>query len=386
MRTLNRNAAIVGVGTTRVGRIPNKSALELAMDAMCAAVDDAGLTWNEVDGLYSAQSRVDPFSTSSPVLAEHVGIKTTFGMSMPTGGMQFTSAIYQSAAMIAAGMAEVVVLVAADNLLSGYGRSRTIDHFAETGSPEFETPFGTHIPSLYAMIAQRHMYDYGTTSEQLAAYAVQMRRNAAQHPGAHLRDPITVDDVLSSKPIASPLHLLDCAPISDGGVALILASPDRARELPQTPIWILGAGECRIHQHVTQSPSMSRFVARDCSAQAFRMADMTLNDIDVAMLYDAFTITPILSLEALGFCAEGEGGRFVAEGNISPDAAIPVNPMGGVLSYGNPGRPAGLVLVAEAVAQLRATSLGFQVPGAQTALVQTNAGILSGEMTLILGR
>lgn len=386
MAGLNRKAAIVGVGETDVGVVPGSTALGLYVEAMELALDDAKLRWQDIDGLYTAVSRVDPFSTGSAALSEYLGIFPSFALSMPVGGMQVTGALYQAAAIVHAGIASTIMVVCADNLLTGMTRSGAVDHYADTGHPDYENPFGALIPSLYALAAQRHMHDFGTTSEQMAAVAVQMRQNAARHPKAQKRSPITVEDVLSSKMIASPFHLLDCSLISDGGCAFIVTSPDRARDRPKRPVWLLGAGEGRAHQHMSQSPSLSSFAAKEASGRAFGMAGVCARDMDVALLYDPFTISTILSLEALGFCPPGEGGRFVEDGHIAPGGTIPVNPHGGLLSYAHPGRPGGVLLVVEAMRQLRHEAGDRQVPGAELAVVQANAGITSGEVTLVLGR
>lgn len=382
---MKRKAAIIGVGETAVGIVPGSTAIGLSIEAIRLALDDAGLTLDDIDGLYTAVSRVDS-QTGSAMLSEHLGIYPSFALSMPVGGMQLTATIYQAAAMVEAGIANTILCVCADNLLSGMTRSGAVDHYADTGHPDFETPMGAMIPSLYALAAQRHMYEYGTTSEQLAAVAVQFRENAGRHPKAQKREPITIEDVLNSRMIASPFHLLDCSLISDGGCAFIVTSAERARDARKPPIWLLGAGEGRAHQNISQSPSLAHFAAREGSQRAYAMAGLSPDDIDVALLYDPFTISPILSLEALGFCPRGEGGRFVADGNIAPNGKIPVNPHGGLLSYAHPGRPGGVLLLVEAIHQLRREADARQIAGAETAIVQANAGITSGEVTLILGR
>jgi acetyl-CoA acetyltransferase len=386
MAGLNRKAAIIGVGETAVGILPESTALGLYVEAAELALADAGMKWSDIDGLYTAVSRVDPHPTGSAALAEHLGLRPKFALSMPVGGMQVTACIYQAAAMVLAGIADNIMVICADNLLSGMSRAGAVDHYADTGHPDFENPMGAMIPSLYALAAQRHMHEYGTTPEQLAAVAVQFRQNAGRHPKAHKRTPITIEDVLDSKMIATPFHMLDCSLISDGGCAFIITSAERARDARQTPVFLLGAGEGRAHQHMSQSPSLTSFAAREASQRAYAMAGLGPKDIDVAMLYDPFTISPIISLESLGFCPVGEGGRFVEDGHIAPTGSIPVNTHGGLLSYAHPGRPGGVLLVVEAMRQLRREAAERQIPDAEIALVQANAGITSGEVTLILGR
>lgn len=383
-RTLRGRTAIAGIGVTPVGRV-GKTAFELSLDAAYAALDDAGLQWRDIDGLYTIESRVDAFSTAAPTIAEHLGIHPSFAMTMPTGGMQFLAAVYQAAAVIEAGVCDTVMLICADNLLTGRGRAGVVDHFAETGHPRFENIFGATIPTLTALYTQRHMHEHGTTEEQLAMVTVQMRANAAQHPMAQLRTPVTIEDVLASPLISAPLRRLNCSLISDGGVALVMTTRERAADLKSKPVYLLGAGEGRSHLHVTQAEHLDRFAAADGARRAFAMAGVTPQDCDVGFLYDAFSILPMFYLEALGFCGRGEGGPFVAAGQIAPDGSIPLNPHGGCLGYGNPGRPGGLVMVAEAVAQLRGTAQGVQIPDARLAVVQGNAGVVSGEMTLVFG-
>jgi acetyl-CoA acetyltransferase len=387
MQPLKNQVAIVGVGTTPVGRLKGENPLSLTLMAGHRALADAGLTWQDIDGVYTTSSRLAGFDTGAAGIAEHVGIHPSFTMTLPTGGMQFASAIAHGAAVVHAGLAKNVILICADALASGYGSSATVDHFADTGHLAYETPFGTHIPSLYALIASRHMYEFGTRREDLAAVAVQMRKNASQHPDAERRDPITIEDVLNSKPIASPFNLLDCALISDGGAAFILTSTEHARDLRKTPVLISGTGEGRAHLNLSQSASLTSFGAVDSGRRALSMADMSIQDIDVSFLYDAFSIMPIIALEALGYCKPGEGGAYVSDGLVDPVIGpTRLNPHGGALSFGAPGRPTASFHIAEAVAQLRGEARGIQVPGARTAIAQVNAGIYSGEITLVLTR
>jgi len=386
MSSLSKKAAIIGVGETAVGVLPESTAIGLYIEAAELALEDAGLKWSDIDGLYTAVSRVDAHQTGSAALAEHLGLRPKFALSMPVGGMQVTACIYQAAAMVLAGIADNIMVICADNLLSAMSRAGAVDHYADTGHPDFENPLGAMIPSLYALAAQRHMHEYGTTSEQLASVAVQFRQNASRHPKAHKRMLITIEDVLNSKMIATPFHMLDCSLISDGGCAFIITRADRAKDARQVPVYLLGAGEARAHQHISQSPSLTSFAALESSDRAFRMAQLGPKDIDVAMLYDPFTISPIISLESLGFCPVGEGGRFVEDGNIAPSGIIPVNTHGGLLSYAHPGRPGGVLLVVEAIRQLRGEAGDRQISDAEIALVQANAGITSGEVTLILGK
>ncbi|RYG87214.1 MAG: thiolase family protein, partial [Alphaproteobacteria bacterium] len=251
---------------------------------------------------------------------------------------------------------------------------------------QYERPFGPLIPAMYALAANRHMHEYGTTPEQLAEVAVTMRRHAGLNPNAQARDPITIDDVLNSKMIATPLHMLDCSLVSDGGGALVVSRADAARDMRRRPVELLGAGEGHLNEHIHQAPSLTTTGARISGARAFDMAGLTPREMDFAMLYDCFTITALLQLEDLGFCKAGEGGPFVANGGIGLGGRLPVNTHGGLLSHGHPGRPGGIFHIIEAVRQLRGECGDRQVEAASLGLVHGNGGILSTHSTLILGR
>src|ERR1700736_2629471 len=328
MSGLRARAAIVGIGETPLGRVPTFSVVEMYIQAMRAALDDAGMTWDDVDGLYPAQSRIDPFGTGAAILAEHVGIHPSFALTMPMGGMQYLSAVYQAAAVIEAGVAETIMLVSADKALSeapGGG----VQLWADTAHPYYEVPYGPPLFSLYAMIATRHMHEFGTTPEQLAAVAVSTREHATRHPRAERREPITVDDVLRARMSATPFHRLECSLISDGGGAVVVTSADRARHCLHEPIWLLGAGEARTHLHIAEADDLTRLANIDSGRRAFRMAGLEPKDVDLACLYDPFAIVPIVTLEGLGFCGRGEGGPFVESGATRPDGSLPINPHGG---------------------------------------------------------
>jgi acetyl-CoA acetyltransferase len=257
---------------------------------------------------------------------------------------------------------------------------------AEGGSahPQFEVPYGPLVPSLYALVAQRHMHEYGTTPEQLAEVAVTIRRHAGLNPNAHKRDPVSVADVLSSKMITSPLHILDCAIVSDGAAAAIVTSAARARDLRGKPAHLLGQGYGLRHSHIGDT-SLTTTGAVDSGRDAFRTAGLSPADVDVAQIYDCFTITVIVELEDLGFCRKGEGGAFVEGGRIGLGGQLPVTTHGGLLSGGHPGLGGGFFHVLEGVRQVRGDAGARQVPGAKVALVHGNGGVISVHCTLLLG-
>jgi acetyl-CoA acetyltransferase len=230
------------------------------------------------------------------------------------------------------------------------------------------------------------MAAYGTSEEQFAAVAVSCRAHAARNENAQMRKPITVEDVLASRMIADPLHLLDCSLVSDGGAAIILTTADRAADYPHAPVYLLGAGEGHGHEHISQARSLTTSAAVESGRRAFDMAGLRPADIDVAQIYDCFTPVVLIELEDLGFCAKGEAGAFVAEGHTAPGGRFPMNTNGGLLSYCHPGNPGSLFALTEAVFQLRGEAGARQVEGAETALVHGQGGIMSSHATLILGR
>jgi acetyl-CoA acetyltransferase len=239
---------------------------------------------------------------------------------------------------------------------------------------------------MYAMAAQRHMHEFGTTSEQLAEIAVAARAWALRNPKAYryTDGPLTVEDVLASRMVSSPLHTLDCCLITDGGGAVVVTTEERARDLRKPVVRVLGHAEETTHVSMASMPDLTATGAYGSGARAFAMAGLAPPDIDVAELYDSFTITVLLTLEALGFCARGEGGAFVDKGRIAPGGELALNTSGGGLSYCHPGMY-GLLLIVEAVRQLRSECGDRQVPGAEVALVHGTGGLLSHHATVLLG-
>jgi acetyl-CoA acetyltransferase len=250
---------------------------------------------------------------------------------------------------------------------------------------EWELPFGLRLPmGAYALAASRHMAEYGTTSEQLAQIAVDTRRWASLNPRARFQDPITVQDVLDSPWIATPLHLLDCCLVTDGAGAFVLTSAERARDLAKPPAYVLGAASCGTHSMISSMPDLTTTGGAVSGPAAFAMAGIKHGDVDLLMGYDSFTITALLHLEDLGFCAKGEGGAFVEDGKLGPGGSLPMNTNGGGLSYTHPGMY-GMFLLVEAVRQLRGEGGERQVPGAEVAIAHGSGGVLSTMGTVVLG-
>jgi acetyl-CoA acetyltransferase len=375
-------AAIVGVAESDLGRTPDKTVLQLQAQAASAALDDAGLPFAAVDALFCAGNWA---WSPNLMLAEYLGMQPKYTDSTNIGGASFEAHIEHAVAGIEAGLFEVALIT--------YGSTQRSDRLRRRDTPSFrlteqyEGPFGLPNPvGAYALAAMRHMAEYGTTSQQLAEVAVATRKWATLNEKAMMRDPITIEDVLNSRQISEPLHLLDCCLVTDGGGAVIVTSAARARDTRKQPVWILGHGESHTHNTITNMPNLAVHQAAVASGrQAFAMAGLTPADIDVAEIYDSFTITVLLTLEALGFCAAGEGGAFVSGQRTAPGGPFPMNTNGGGLSYTHPGMY-GIFLLIEATRQLRGECASRQVAGARLALAHGTGGVLSSAATVLLGK
>lgn len=381
---LRGRVAIVGAADTDVGVIPDRTATRLCVDALVGAVADAGLRLHDVDALVTFNALSEPYTYHAEAIAEYVGLRPRHCISVGTGGGTTFTAIHQAAAMLAAGACDVVAVAMADRMRSGLSREKALLLQSSTGHPEFEAPFGAPVTAYYALIARAHMHEYGTTLEQLAAVSVATRAHAVRNPAAQMRTPLTIDDVMRSKPIADPLRMLDCSLISDGGAAIVMTRAERATDLRRRPVYLLGAGEGHRHEHISQAPSLTTSGAVDSGRAAYAMAGLGPKDVDFAEIYDCFTPVVLVQLEDLGFCAKGEGGAFVAAGHTAPGGSLPVNTHGGLLSHCHSGHPASLFALTEAVTQLRGTAGERQLAKAEVALVHAQGGILSSHCTLIL--
>ena len=386
MESLRGTVAIVGAADTEVGVVPHLSATQLYVQAAKLALEDAGITKEHVDGLITCNSFVEPYLYHAEMIAEYLQIFPRYCLNVATGGGTTLAIMHHAASAIATGICNTVLVTMADNMLSGLSRDRAIEVMSTAGHAQFERPYGLPIPGFYALIAQAHMHAYGTTSEQLATVAVACRKHASLNPAAQMRQPITIDDVLNSKMIAHPLHLLDCSLVSDGGAAIVMTSAERAKDLKSRPVYILGVGEGHSHEHISQARSLTTSAAKEAGERAYAMAGLGPEDIDVAELYDCFTPVVIIELEDLGFCSKGEGGRFVEGGRIELGGELPVNTHGGLMSHCHPGHPGSLFSITEAVHQLRGKSGPRQVKGAEIALVHGQGGIMSTHCTMILGK
>jgi acetyl-CoA acetyltransferase len=389
-RTLKRKAAIMGVGQTAVGKLPGRSAMDLNADVAVEAVADAGLRMEDVDGLMVFGSRADDHMRYQALVAEHLGLpKKRFTDVTKTGGASSASAVRTAAALIATGQCENVLIVFGDNIATGIDHEQMLLTYIEHHHPDFEVPYGPLIISLYALVARRCMHEYGWTSEQLASAAVAARAFAALNPDAQYRAPITVEDVLNSRMITSPLHLLDCAPISDGAAAVLVGRPEDAAAAPKPAVHVDGAASVFSYYFIHDLPDYTDYLlgmARQSADECLAMAGVQRSEVDIAYVGDPTTICVLANLAGTGFAAVDEVGALVASGATGPGGALPVNTHGGNLSCAHPGTPGQLMHIVEAVRQLRGEAGDRQVVDARTAFVHGQAGVFTSHCSLLLAR
>ena len=385
---ISRAAAIVGVAEAdEMGYLENmKSDLQLNEEACYNALEDAGLKKSDVDGIFAAGNTLG--------LAEHMGIHPRFTDSTSVGGSSFIIHAGHALAAIAAGYCEVALVT---HGVAGHSR-RFFGGRGEDGGPnspgaQFEIPYGfIGAPINYSMACSRYMHEFGEdrTREAMAEVAVSTRKWAALNPKALIHDPkaeipltMSFDDYHNSRWISWPFHLLDCCLVTDAGGAYIVTTPERARDLKKSPVWILGAGEGHDHGMISQMPSLTSLIARETGPTAFKMASVTHDDFDLAMIYDSFTYTVMLTLESLGFCRRGEAADFLRGQRTAPGGDFPMNTSGGGLSYTHPGAY-GIFLVIEAVRQLRGECGERQVPNCRLTFCHGTGGSLSSGGTAVL--
>lgn len=382
--TLSGQAAIAGVYEHPLRWAPDKTEFQLMAESARGALDDCGLTLADVDGLFAASMSMGIMGVVQ--LSEYLNLKPRHLDGTNIGGSSFVAHVAHAAAAIHAGLCDVALVLYGSTAASNAMAIGTGGGAGRDPAAAFVGPYGMTTVGSYALVARQHMERFGTTSEQLAEIAVTMRRHASLNPDAKMRKPIAVDDVLESRLISDPLHLLDCCIISDGGGAVVVTSRERASDLRREPVSILGCGEAVAHQELG-APDLLTLAAADSGTRAFAMAGLAPADMDLATIYDSFTITVLLTLENLGFCKPGEGGAFVEGGRIGLGGVLPVNPDGGGLSSNHPGMR-GIFLVIEAARQLRGECGERQVAGAKLAVAHGTGGTIGvahSGATLVLG-
>lgn len=372
------SVAVVGAAESDLGRVADHmTPIDLMAQAAQRALKDCGLKLQDVDGIFAATSQV---RMAPLALAEYLGIKPNYFDGTNIGGSSFMSHLAHAHAAIEAGLCSVALIA--------YGSTQRSVSRAAASPREYnawETPYRPILPtSAYALSAARHMHLYGTTRENLAEVAVAARQWALLNPKAWEKESLSIDDVINARMISDPLTVRDCCLVTDGGGALILVSAQKARELDVTPIYVLGHGETLSHASISSMEDFTVTGAAISGPKAFAMAGAKPSDMDVTILYDAFTITPILFLEDLGYCPKGEGGRYISGGAIAPGGNLALNTNGGGLSYCHPGMY-GMLGMIEAVQQLRGRADARQIAGAKMALAHGNGGVLSSQCTVIFG-
>lgn len=373
--SIRGTAAIVGAAQLDTFTAAGRSPVGLMSVAVSRALVDAGLSLSDVDGLFTASSY---YAFPTLTLAENLGIYPRHMDSTALGGCSFIAQLGHAAAAIQAGLCDVAVIAYGSTQRSDAGK---LISMAE--SSVYEQPYGLiHPIGAFGMVAQRHMAEFGTTSEQLAQYAVSAREWALLTDTAPYPTKLTVDEVLSSPIISSPLHKLDCCLVTDGGAAVVLTSAERARDLRSNPVFLLGSGEAINHRNISQMPDLTSTEAAHSSQRALAMAGVSLADIDTAHVYDAFTISLLVLLEDLGFCAKGEGGAFVEGGRLAPGGELALNTNGAGLAQVHPGM-LGMFLIVEAVQQLRGDAGRRQVKDARLSLVHGMGLTLAAHATAV---
>lgn len=378
-----RGYCIVGIGESELGHVPHRTSLDLTVQAALRALADAGLPPQAVDGCLSKPPYQEPTFLFTDQLAAMLGLRLRYGHDLHAGGCTPILALADAVRAIAAGLCHTVLIAFGENMFSHSKTPRPTHGKLHWGYEDWEEPFGlVGPPAGYALAARRHMYRYGTTAEQLGAIAVTQRQHAILNEGAQMRRPLTLQDYLQSPWIVEPFRLPDCSLVSDYGGAFVVTTTERAADLRQPPVMVLGYGESHPHRYLMQDEDITRCGAVESGPAAFRMAGVTLQEVNFAELYDSFTYTVLVQLEDYGFCAKGEGGAFVEGGRIALGGALPVNTHGGLLSQAHAD---GILHVTEAVKQLRGQAGPRQVANARIGLVSGGAGVLAVHASLVLG-
>ncbi|MBN9587127.1 MAG: thiolase [Afipia sp. 62-7] len=373
---------ISGVGLTAFGRHEGRSTLDLMSEAAEAALSDAGLKRRDIDGLLTGYSTTMPHLMLATVFAEHFGILPSYAHAIQVGGATGLAMAMLAHELVEAGVAKTILVVAGENRLTGQARDSAMSTLAQVGHPDYEVPLGPTIPAYYGLLASRYMHDYGLTKEDMAEFAVLMRQHAMLHPGAQFRDPITVAEVLASREISSPLKLLDCCPVSDGGAAFIISRAP----VSDHHVRVLGCGQAHLHQHVTAARSLSDVGAAVAMERARKKAGVDPRAIKYAGIYDSFTITLAILIEELGLAPRGGSAARVRNGDFGINGALPLNTHGGLLSYGHCGCGGAMAHLVETQLQMTGRAGVRQVRDASLALLHGDGGVMSSHISMFLER
>ncbi len=373
-------AYLRGAGSTPFGRHEGRHALDLMAQAARQALTNADLTRTEIDGVLCGYATTLPHLMLSTLFCERFALAPHYAHSMQLGGATGAAMLMTARELVRSGRCRNVLVVAGENRLTGQSRDSSIQTLAQVGDADYEVPNGASVPAYYALMASEYMHRTGVSSADLAEFAVLMRSNAARHPEAHLRTPITQADVLSAKPIAAPLSMLDCCPISDGAMACIVsASPG-----PHGAVHLAGAGQAHRHQHLTAMANVMQCGSADAATQAFAEAGMTPADIDYLGIYDSFTITLVMLLEEIGFAPRAGAAARARAGEFAPTGSQPLNTHGGLLSFGHCGVAGGMAHIVEAWRQMTSQAGERQIHPPRRAFIHADGGVMSSHVSLIL--
>lgn len=373
-------AKIIGAYATDVGRHPGKNSLQLHAMAAQGALADAGLDPRDVDGVVTLGSFSSHYLMQSIALAEYLGLtNVVYADVVRVGGASAVAAVLRTSLLVAAGACRNALIVSGDDQLSGMTRDLAIRAMFENRHPQYEAPYGPTTAAAYAIAARRYLHDHGLDESMLAYATIQSRQFASRRTGAMMTKPVTVDDVVGSRPIADPLRLLHCAPIADGAAAVILSNTARRRR----GVIVRGGGERHTAAHLVYNDDLVRTPATDAAAIAYRDSRTGSDTIDVALVYDAFASSVGSTLEDLALAPRGKVFHGFRDGEFGPDGRLPVNPHGGLLSGGHPGYPGGLFHVVEAVRQLRGDAQ-VQLRDPRVALVHGSGGIMTSQAVAVL--
>jgi len=371
---------LIGSGLTRYGKHEACNTLALMTQATDLALADAGMTRGDIDGVICGYSTTLPHLMLSTVFAEHYGLHPQYAHAVQLGGATGFGLVMLAHLLVSSGAAKRVLVVGGENRMTGQSRDSAIQVLAQVGHPVYEVPLGATIPAYYGLVASRYMHEFGSTEADFAELAVTMRKHAALHEGAQFRNPISVEDVMASRPIASPLKMLDCCPVSDGGCAFVIS----AEAAGSNPVRISGAAQHHNAQHISALASLTNVGAGACAASALAAAGRTLADVEHAAIYDSFTITLTMLLEEIGLAPRGRAGVLAREGHFDADGAMPLNLHGGLLSYGHCGVGGAMAHLAEAHLQMTGRAGARQTSRAGLTLLHGDGGVLSSHVSLVM--
>lgn len=381
MAPAGSSAWLLGSGLTAYGRHDGEGPLDLMSTAATLALADAGLERQDIDGLLCGYATTLPHLMLATLFAEHFGLRPRYAHAIQMGGATGLGLVMLAERLIRSGAARRVLVVAGENRLSGQSRDASLQALAQVGHPIYEVALGPTVPAYYALLASRYLHETGASEADLADLATLMRRHAIRHPGAQFREPLTRADVLASRPIATPLKLLDCCPVSDGGCAFVIGAAPTGS--PQA-LRLAGTAQHHGAQHVSAAPSLAVSGAGDCAARALAEAGRTLADVEVAAIYDSFTITLALLLEEIGLAPRGRAGAPADSGHFDRDGPLPLNLHGGLLSYGHCGVAGAMAHLAEVHLQMTGRAGPRQAKRAGVALLHGDGGVLSSHVSLVL--